>query len=100
VLLPAFSDIKSLNILLSRDRAVAKVADLGVSRQVSNATAFLTTFYGTPLYASPELCRGSPYDEKTDLWSLGVVLYEMATLQPPFGAPSLMGLGDVIKAGR
>lgn len=79
---------------------MAKVADLGVSRQVSNATAFLTTFYGTPLYASPELCRSLPYDEKTDLWSLGVVLYEMACLAPPFVAPSLLGLGDAIKAGR
>jgi len=93
-------DIKSLNILLSKDLSVAKIADLGVSRQVSNATAFLTTCYGTPLYASPEICKSSPYDEKTDLWSLGVVLYEMAALVPPFVAPSLVGLGDAIKAGR
>ena len=95
-----YRDIKSLNILLSRDHTVAKIADLGVSRQVSNATAFLTTCYGTPLYASPEICKSSPCDEKTDLWSLGVVLYEMAALVPPFVAPSLVGLGDAIKAGR
>jgi serine/threonine protein kinase len=42
------------------------------------------TFYGTPLYASPELCDNQPYNEKTDIWSLGVVLYELAALNPPF----------------
>jgi serine/threonine protein kinase len=42
------------------------------------------TFYGTPLYASPELCDNLPYNEKTDIWSLGVVLYELAALTPPF----------------
>lgn len=67
-------DIKSLNVMLNSNRTIAKIADLGVSRQVSNQTMFLTTFYGTPLYASPELCNGSPYTEKTDVWSLGVVL--------------------------
>ncbi|KAK7231857.1 protein serine/threonine kinase [Aureococcus anophagefferens] len=46
-----------------------KLADLGVSRQVSENTQFLRTMYGTPLYASPELCEGRPYNEKTDIWS-------------------------------
>jgi len=51
-----------------------KIADLGVGREVSQQTAMLHTFYGTPLYASPELVDNQPYNEKTDVWSLGVVL--------------------------
>ncbi len=48
------------------------------------ACVHLQTFYGTPLYASPELCENHPYNEKTDIWSLGIVLYELAALSPPF----------------
>ena len=51
-----------------------KIADLGVGREVSAQTQMLQTFYGTPLYASPELVDNRPYNEKTDVWSLGVVL--------------------------
>ena len=93
-------DLKTLNIMLSKDLQCAKVADLGVSRQVSEQTLFLKTFYGTPLYASPELCRNKPYTEKTDLWSLGVILYEMAALTQPFNSDSLLGLSEAIKNGR
>jgi len=49
----------------------------------------LKTFYGTPLYLSPELIENRPYNEKTDLWSLGIILYELASLRLPFR-------GDVI----
>ena len=66
---------------------------------MSEQTLFLKTFYGTPLYASPELCRNKPYTEKTDMWSLGVVLYEMAALTQPFNADSLVGLAEAIKGG-
>ena len=92
-------DIKSLNILLTEDKQTAKIADLGVSRQVSEDTLMLQSFYGTPLYASPELCENKPYNEKTDIWSLGVVLYEMATLYPPFNSKNLVGLALKIKEG-
>jgi serine/threonine protein kinase len=56
------------------------------------------TFYGTPLYASPELCDNLPYNEKTDIWSLGVVLYELAALMPPFNGTnvSLFALGTLL----
>lgn len=54
------------------------------SALVIPSSAELQTFYGTPLYASPELCENAPYNEKTDIWSLGVVLYELAALTPPF----------------
>jgi NIMA (never in mitosis gene a)-related kinase len=73
-----------------------KIADLGVGRQVSQQTLMLKTFYGTPLYASPELCANQSYNEKTDIWSLGVVLYELAALTTPFGdCNSLLALSNV-----
>ena len=65
------------------------LGDLGVSRQVSEDTVMLKTFYGTPLYLSPELIENRPYNEKTDLWSMGIILYELASLRLPFR-------GDVI----
>ena len=44
------------------------------------------TVVGTPCYISPELCEGKPYNQKSDIWALGCVLYEMITLLPPFRA--------------
>ena len=76
-----------------------RVADLGVSRECSENTIMLRTMFGTPLYASPEICDGTPYDAKTDVWSLGVVLYELCALQPPFTANNLVALAKTIKAG-
>ena len=44
------------------------------------------TAIGSPYYLAPELCEGKPYDHKSDVWSLGVVLYELCTLRHPFAA--------------
>ncbi|GMH60450.1 hypothetical protein TrRE_jg644, partial [Triparma retinervis] len=92
-------DIKSLNIMMCKDGMV-KIGDLGVSRQVGQETMMLQTFYGTPLYASPELCENKPYNEKTDIWSLGVVLYEIGCLTPPFSGQNLISLADNIRNAR
>lgn len=81
-------------------RLVVKIADLGVGREVSAQTNMLQTFYGTPLYASPELVDNRPYNEKTDVWSLGVVLYELAALYPPFTGQSLVALAKAIDHGK
>lgn len=80
-------------------RLVAKIADLGVSRQLGATTEMATTFYGTPLYISPELCRNQPYSAKTDVWSLGVMLYELAALRPPFFGYSIVELAGSITRG-
>ena len=58
------------------------------------------TFYGTPLYASPELCENKPYNEKTDIWSLGVVLYEISCLTPPFQGQNLIALAEAIRTAK
>lgn len=52
----------------------------------------LYTQTGTPYYASPEVWKDRPYDMKSDIWSLGCVLYEMITLRPPFKANDLKSL--------
>jgi serine/threonine protein kinase len=92
-------DLKALNIMLTRNENTVKLADLGVSRQVSEDTMLLNTFYGTPLYLSPELVDNSAYNEKTDIWSLGVILYELAALRCPFRSQTLLGLAKCIKRG-
>eukprot|EP00753_Platysulcus_tardus_P003113 PLAT12265.4.p2 GENE.PLAT12265.4~~PLAT12265.4.p2 ORF type:complete len:125 (+),score=20.44 PLAT12265.4:445-819(+) len=91
-------DLKTLNVFLCREPSGVVntvLGDLGVSRQLSQQTLLLRSFYGTPLYASPELCMGRSYTAKTDMWSLGVVLYEMAALEQPFFADNLMALAEV-----
>jgi NIMA (never in mitosis gene a)-related kinase len=77
-------DLKTLNIFLTKDDKV-KIGDLGVAKML-NQTNFARTFVGTPYYLSPEICEEKPYNEKSDVWALGCILYEMATFKHPFNA--------------
>ncbi|CAM6005303.1 unnamed protein product, partial [Sphagnum balticum] len=75
-------DIKSANIFCTKDLEQIKLADMNVS--IVSANGMAKTQTGTPYYASPEVWMEKPYSKKCDIWSLGCVLYEMATLRPPF----------------
>jgi len=77
-------DLKTLNIFLTRNDGV-RIGDLGVAR-VLEQDQLAHTFVGTPLYLSPEICEERPYNEKSDIWALGCILYEMATFKHPFNA--------------
>ena len=83
-------DIKPANIMIT-DEGSVKVMDFGIARAVSDATGSVeqtTTILGTALYISPEQARGDEPDTRTDLYSLGVVMYELLTGKPPFNADS------------
>lgn len=84
-------DIKSANILVGEDNAI-KLADFNVSKVVNRPDGLLLTQTGTPYYASPEIWQDKPYSFKSDIWSLGCVLYEMAALRPPFKSTDMKGL--------
>ena len=82
-------DLKSANVFLNKD-GTAKLGDMNVSKVAKRGLLYTQT--GTPYYASPEVWRDQPYDMKSDIWSLGCVLYESITLRPPFRADDMAGL--------
>ncbi|MEP7121806.1 MAG: protein kinase [Byssovorax sp.] len=92
-------DIKPSNLFLARESGeiVVKVLDFGIAKETALAgqQGATTTgvVLGSPLYMSPEQARGTSIDERSDLWSLGVVLFEMLTGEQPFLGASV---GDVI----
>lgn len=82
-------DLKSANVFLQKGGG-AKLGDLNVSKVAKKGLLYTQT--GTPYYASPEVWRDQPYGSKSDIWSLGCVLYEMTSLKPPFRANDMNGL--------
>jgi NIMA (never in mitosis gene a)-related kinase len=74
-----------------------KIGDLNVSKLAKNGLLYTQT--GTPYYASPEVWRDKPYDIKSDIWSLGCVIYEAASLHPPFRAADMQSLFKRVTAG-
>ncbi|XP_038181459.1 serine/threonine-protein kinase Nek5 [Arvicola amphibius] len=93
-------DIKSQNIFLSKNGMVAKLGDFGTARTLNNSMELAQTCAGTPYYLSPEICQNRPYNNKTDIWSLGCVLYELCTLKHPFESNNLHHLVLKICQGR
>jgi fused-like protein len=84
-------DLKPQNILMTSEGNI-KLCDFGFARYMSYKTEVLTSLKGTPLYMAPEVVQEQPYTHTADLWSLGVILYELSTGTPPFSAANLLTL--------
>ena len=82
-------DLKCANVFLTNSGEI-KLGDMNVSKVSKDCIMHTQT--GTPYYASPEIWKDIPYDIKSDMWSLGCVIYEASSLKPPFRAEDMEGL--------
>ncbi|KIR71884.1 NEK protein kinase [Cryptococcus deuterogattii CA1014] len=91
-------DLKPENVFLSDE--FVKLGDFGLSKEMG-AASFTSTYVGTPLYMPPEILAENRYDTKSDIWSLGCVVYEMCALHSPFSAAQTQPeLITMVKSGK
>ena len=91
-------DLKSQNVFLTSKNYV-KLGDFGISKVLESTIDKANTVVGTPYYISPEIVNDKPYNFPSDIWSLGVITYEMSALRLPFTAGSLAALATKIFEG-
>lgn len=84
-------DLKTSNIFICKNGTL-KLGDFGIAKILDNSIQNANTVVGTPYYMSPEICKNNPYSFKSDLWSLGCIVYEMCELRRPFESSNLLGL--------
>ncbi|XP_033496901.2 serine/threonine-protein kinase Nek10 [Epinephelus lanceolatus] len=87
-------DLTPNNIMLGEKDKVT-ITDFGLAKQ-KQENSKLTSVVGTILYSCPEVVKNEPYGEKADVWALGCILYQMATLQPPFYSSNMLSLASKI----
>ena len=76
-------DLKPHNVFLAQG-GIVKLGDFGIAKTLEHTCDMAKSAVGTPLYCSPEICMGKMYNTKSDIWSLGCILYEMMALKRPF----------------
>ena len=92
-------DVKSTNVFLDKSLKV-RLGDFGVAKVLGASKKMAKTVVGTPFYLSPELCQGRPYNDKSDIWALGIVMYELCMRTHPFIADSPIQLSQKIVGGK
>lgn len=92
-------DIKSQNIFLTSNGEI-KIGDFGISKILEHTRDNLNTLIGTPCYLSPEIIENQSYNLKSDIYALGVLLYEMCALKHPYKADSIHALALQIVSGK
>ncbi len=85
-------------MFLGEDNSV-KLGDFGLSKMIQSHD-FASTYVGTPFYMSPEICAAEKYTLKSDIWSLGCIIYELCAREPPFNAKTHYQLVQKIKEGK
>ena len=91
-------DLKGGNVFLMQS-GIVKLGDFGIAKGLKTSLEKATTTAGTPYYFSPEIINNKPYDKKSEIWSLGVLLYQIMTFKMPFNAQSLPLLSIKINRG-
>ncbi len=81
-------DLKAGNVFLCKNGMV-KLGDFGIAKVLNSTIDKASTIVGTPYYLSPEIIKNKPYNFKSDIWSLGIILYEMCALKPPFNGANI-----------
>ena len=92
-------DLKSANIFLTKEKNQCKIGDLNASK-VMKEKFLQNSQIGTPTYSSPEIWQNKPYSYKSDLWSVGCIIYEMCCLRPPFKGKNFDELCENICNGK
>ncbi|RPA99113.1 kinase-like protein [Choiromyces venosus 120613-1] len=92
-------DLKPENIFVMADNSI-KIGDFGLSKKLAPGNMFAETYAGTPYYMSPEISSGRPYTVKSDIWSMGCIIYELCTQELTFTSNNLPGLINLIGKGK
>ncbi len=91
-------DLKTQNIFLSK-QGLVKLGDFGIAKCLNHTFDKASTYIGTPYYLSPEIIQNISYSFKSDIWSLGIILYELCCLKMPFETTNIATLSLLIIQG-